>query len=95
MIATSVVRATNQGESHGGVYLVDLLGGGFEQVIDWNEASISWEGRGADRGLRGIAFHEDRVLLAASDEIFVYDSGVSPGRIPPQPLPQALPRDRR
>jgi hypothetical protein len=73
MIATSVVRATNQGESHGGVYLVDLLGDGFEQVIDWNEASISWEGRGADRGLRGIAFHEDRVLLAASDEIFVYD----------------------
>ena len=74
MIATSVVRATNQGESHGGVYLVDLLGGSFEQVIDWNEASISWEGRGADRGLRGIAFHEDLVLLAASDEIFVYDT---------------------
>ena len=95
MIATSVVRATNQGESHGGVYLVDLLGGSFEQVIDWNEASISWEGRGADRGLRGIAFHEDLVLLAASDEIFVYDTEFRLVGSHPQPLSQALPRDRR
>ena len=30
-------------------------------------------GRGADRGLRGIAFAGDRVFLAASDEVFVYD----------------------
>lgn len=73
MIVSSVVRASNQGESHGGVYLVDMTGGGCEQVIDWNDDSISWEGRGADRGLRGIAFHEGQVYLAASDEIFVYD----------------------
>jgi hypothetical protein len=73
MIVSSVVRASNQGESHGGVYLVDLARGETEQVIDWNDASISWEGRGADRGLRGIAFHEGQVYLAASDEIFVYD----------------------
>jgi hypothetical protein len=73
VIATSVVRATDQGESHGGVYLIDLRTGASEQVIDWNDPTISWEGRGADRGLRGIAFHDGHVYLAASDEIFVYD----------------------
>src|SRR3954452_1819256 len=73
VVISSVVRATDQGESHGGVYLVDLRSGATEQVIDWNDASISWEGRGADRGLRGIAFAGDEVYLAASDEVFVYD----------------------
>ena len=73
VLVSSVVRATVQGESHGGVYLVDLHGGESRQVMDWNASGISWEGRGADRGLRGIAFRGDRVYLAASDEIYVYD----------------------
>lgn len=72
VVASSVVRSTHKGESHGGVYLVDLETGVAEQKIDWNDHSIDWEGRGADRGLRGIAFHGDEVYLAASDEIFVY-----------------------
>jgi len=73
VIMSSVVRTTHKGESHGGVYLVDLATGSIEQVVDWNDPSINWEGRGGDRGLRGISFHNDRVLLAASDEIFIYD----------------------
>jgi hypothetical protein len=73
LIVSSVVRSTHQGESHGGVYLVDMASGAVEQVIDWNDAAIDWEGRGGDRGLRGIAFAGDRLFLAASDEIFVYD----------------------
>src|SRR5213080_1115066 len=73
VIATSVVRSAHQGESHGGVYLIDLNSGQYDQVIDWNDESINWEGRGGDRGLRGIAFHNNRVFLAASDEIFVFD----------------------
>jgi hypothetical protein len=52
--------------------LIDLETEAIEQVIDWNDCSINWDGRGADRGLRGIAFHQDEVYLAASDEIFVY-----------------------
>jgi hypothetical protein len=47
--------------------------GTTEQVLDWSDAGINWEGRGGDRGLRGIAFHGERVYLAASDEIFVFD----------------------
>lgn len=73
VIATSVVRSSRQGESHGGIYLVDLYSGQFEQVIDWNDPSISWEGRGGDRGLRGIAFHQGKIYIAASDEVFVYN----------------------
>src|SRR5437588_3049846 len=73
IITTSVIRSARQGESHGGVYLVDLDSGDIEQAIDWNDRSINWEGRGGDRGLRGIAFHQNKIYLAASDEIFVYD----------------------
>jgi len=73
IIASSVIRSTQQGESHGGVYLVDLEKSTHQQVINWNDGSIDWSGRGADRGLRGIAFYRGNILLAASDEIFEYD----------------------
>jgi hypothetical protein len=73
VVCSSVVRSVHQGESHGGLYLVDLERGDTTQVLDWSESDIDWEGRGGDRGLRGIAFHDDQIYLAASDEIFVYD----------------------
>ena len=72
LIASSVVRGTNQGESHGGVFLVDFENQAVRQVIDWNTADIDWQGRGWDRGLRGIAFDGERVFIAASNELFVY-----------------------
>ena len=72
LIATSVVRGSRQGESHGGIYLLDLDQGKAAMAIDWNTAGIDWRGRGWDRGLRGIAFDDDRVFIAASDELFVY-----------------------
>jgi hypothetical protein len=73
LIATSVVRGSQQGESHGGVFTVDFESREGAQHIDWNTAEIDWEGRGADRGLRGIAFDDDEIYIAASDELFVYD----------------------
>jgi len=72
LIATSVVRGSHQGESHGGVYLVDFARQAVRQVVDWNTADIDWQGRGWDRGLRGIAFDGERVFIAASNELFVY-----------------------
>jgi hypothetical protein len=72
IIASTVVRSAHKGEDHGGVYIIDLHTETVEQVISYNEPSISWEGRGGPRGLRGIAFYEDEIYLAASDEIFVY-----------------------
>ena len=73
IVCSSVIRSVHQGESHGGVYLVDLEPGDTTQVIDWSDDTIDWEGRGGDRGLRGIAFHDGLIYLAASDEVFVYD----------------------
>ena len=73
LIATSVVRGSQQGESHGGVYTVDFETQEGAQHVDWNTDDIDWEGRGADRGLRGIAFDGDDIYIAASDELFVYD----------------------
>jgi hypothetical protein len=72
LIATSVVRGSHQGESHGGVYLVDFENQSIAQPIDWNSMDIDWQGRGWDRGLRGIAFDGERVFIAASNELFVY-----------------------
>ena len=93
VVCSSVVRSVHQGESHGGLYLVDLERGDTTQVLDWSESDIDWKGRGGDRGLRGIAFHDDLIYLAASDEIFVYDRRLRATRFDPQSLPQALPRD--
>ena len=72
LVATSVVRGSHQGESHGGVYLIDLERQEVRQPIDWNRGDIDWSGRGWDRGLRGIAFDGETVYVAASDELFAY-----------------------
>ncbi len=72
LIATSVVRGSYQGESHGGIFLIDLDKKQAFQTVDWNKMDIDWQGRGWDRGLRGIEFHDDKIYVAASDEIFVY-----------------------
>ena len=75
LVTTSVVRGSHQGESHGGVYLVDVEQRSVRQTIDWNKTDIDWQGRGWDRGLRGIAFDGDIVYIAASDELFAYTPG--------------------
>jgi hypothetical protein len=72
VIATAVVRSAHQGESHGGVYLIDLKSGNIEQVVDW-AININWQGRGFDRGLRGIAFHGGLTYIASSAAILVYN----------------------
>ncbi len=72
-IATSVVRGSQQGESHGGIFTVDFENRTGEQHVDWNTSEIDFRGRGADRGLRGIAIDTEDILVAASDELYCYD----------------------
>lgn len=74
LLVSSVVRGSRQGDSHGGLYLVDMEAGRFEQKLDWNTSGIDFEGRGADRGLRGIAVVGNEIFVAASDELFVFDT---------------------
>lgn len=73
VLVSSVVRGANQGDSHGGLYLVDFDRDVSEQLLDWNESGIDFEGRGADRGLRGICVLQELIYIAASDELFVFD----------------------
>jgi hypothetical protein len=73
VLVSSVVRGADQGASHGGLYLVDLENETHEQLLDWNDGSINFDGRGADRGLRGIVVADDLVFIAASDELFAFD----------------------
>ena len=73
LIATSVVRGSEQGDSHGGIFTVDFDRQEAFQHVDWNTSEIDFSGRGWDRGLRGIEFHNDEIYIAASDELFVYD----------------------
>lgn len=73
ILATSVVRGSQQGESHGGIYLVNMKTGTIAEKFDWNNGKIDFDGRGADRGLRGIAFYQQHIYIAASNEIFIFD----------------------
>ncbi len=72
LVATAVVRGSCQGESHGGIYVVDLEKERVYQPVDWSKKDIDWQGRGGDRGLRGVAIHKDRVFVVASDELLEY-----------------------
>ncbi|MDX2275323.1 MAG: hypothetical protein NW206_07700 [Hyphomonadaceae bacterium] len=78
LLATSVIRGSQQGDSHGGAFLIDLAARSVRQVLDWRAFDIDWQGRGWDRGLRGVAFGDEDVFLAASDELFVFDRDFSP-----------------
>jgi hypothetical protein len=73
LIATTVVRGAQRGESHGGVYLVNFATHDVNQVVDWKAAEIDFTGHGSGRGLRGIAFFGGETYIAASDELFVFD----------------------
>lgn len=74
VLTTTVIRSAHEGASHGGAFLVELETGAIRQVLDWNDGSIDWSGRGGGRGLRGIAYRGTEVFIAASDEVFVFDA---------------------
>lgn len=73
LLVSTVVRGAQRGESHGGLYLVDIAARDVEQVADWRSEAIDFSGQGGDRGLRGIAVAGQEIFVAASDEIFAFD----------------------
>jgi hypothetical protein len=77
LIASSVIRGTQLGESHGGLYLIDLDRGIVDLKRDWNRTDIDVAGRGGDRGLRGIAFDGEHILVAANSQLLVLDQDFS------------------
>lgn len=73
VLATSVIRGAQLRDSQGGLYLVDLDSGESKRLIDWNRTDIDIAGRGGDRGLRGIAVYRDRIFVASSRALIVFD----------------------
>jgi hypothetical protein len=73
LLVSSVIRGAHLGESHGGLYLVDFERGSVTLKLDWNRADIDFGGRGGDRGLRGIAFHGEHILVAANAQLLILD----------------------
>jgi len=72
LVATSVIRSSRPGESHGAVYLVDLDSARAAHRIDWKATGADGSSPGGGRGLRGIAFEGDRVFIAGSDAVFEF-----------------------
>lgn len=72
LIATSVIRSSAPGQSHGAVHLVDMQGGRLAHVVDWKAPGFDPESPGGGRGLRGIAFDGDRVFIASSNTLFAF-----------------------
>jgi hypothetical protein len=67
--ATTVIRGSQRGDSHGAFYLVDTENGRGAQLLDWARPAIDWSGRDGGRGLRGLAFYEGLVWIAGATEL--------------------------
>jgi len=72
LIATSVVRGSEKGESHGGAYVIDVEGQHVHQVMDFESTDNAGQGRDWDRGLRGIAIDGETVYFVASDTLLAF-----------------------
>jgi len=72
VLVSSVIRTANAGQSHGGLYVVDLEDGRFDQVINWDDTNISFRDRGAERGLRGLAQYNEHIYATSYDSLMVY-----------------------
>lgn len=68
--ATTVIRGSRRGASHGGLYLLDLDKQRGAHVLDWTRPAIDWSGHGAGRGLRGLAFDDSHAWMAGASELY-------------------------
>ena len=73
IVATSGVRGSRQTENHGGVFTFDFEKQEVEQVFDWDASEIDLKGSSGDGGMRGIAFSDDDILIAASNVLLRCD----------------------
>jgi hypothetical protein len=72
LAVSSTIRGSHRGESHGRLHLIDFESQLSRILLDWDTPRIEWHGLGGDRGLRGIAFDDARIYVAASDQLIAY-----------------------
>jgi hypothetical protein len=73
IICTTVIRAASQGDVHGGLYVIDM---DSEEVLHHSPYSkdfVNDNERGGERGLRGIAVLDDRIIVADSSGLMELD----------------------
>lgn len=73
ILTTSVIRSTEKGEAHGGLYKVDLETGHSTLLFSWDDTHIDFEGRGGERGLRGLAQYNGYIYICSCSEVIQYD----------------------
>lgn len=52
-VADSVVRGASQGDSHGGIGLIESRSKQVQRMADWNTTGLDFRGRGERRTARG------------------------------------------
>ena len=66
IICTTVVRAAKQGDIHGGLYVIDIDSGEILHHAPYEKEFVNDNERGGERGLRGIAVLDDRIIVSDS-----------------------------
>jgi hypothetical protein len=80
ILASSVIRASNVGEVHGGLYLVDFDNETVKVCVRWDRnfhgcagLGLSHLTYGGERGLRGIGFYDERIFVVAAGAVHEFD----------------------
>ena len=73
LIFTTVIRAADLGDAHGGLYVLDC---DSQEIVHYEPCTDNFSNeneRGGERGLRGISVQDDRIYVAGSNSIRIID----------------------
>ena len=73
VICSTVIRAAEQGSVHGGLYVIDINNDEILKYIPYAGDFDNENTRGGERGLRGIAVLEDKIIVADSSGLLELD----------------------
>ena len=66
VICSTVIRAAEQGSVHGGLYVIDIDSDEVLEYVPYAGDFDNENTRGGERGIRGVAVLEDRIVVADS-----------------------------
>ncbi|MCI5045293.1 MAG: hypothetical protein MRY72_11405 [Aquisalinus sp.] len=73
MLVSSVVRASQRGNVHGYLYALNTETKDKKIVLQYDDSSIDFAGRGAERGLRGICEWDGKYIAASNNKLFIFN----------------------
>lgn len=75
IICSSVIRSSLNND-HGAVYILNLDNNKYIQKLKTNK-KINFEGRGGERGFRGIKLYKENILIVSHNEIYIFDKNLN------------------